>query len=446
MADPNDLAKDFPEAATAKDVETDFPDSSMTIRVKKPDKNAVQAVKDYLLQPPPPGQRHGIPGMAPWTGAQGPDLGPAVRTIGEYVLPGSWPGLVGLAANAIPGAGVLPSLIRTGASAAGGAIAEGVRGADPAQGAVEGGGAALVGELLGGAGRAIGNRVSSMMGPESLVDRAGRWIGENVPTLAAGARTGRDVVRNILSGEGQAALRQEFNTGMTQAFRQLPPGTAIHVPALEQVGQRGLGYGFFEPADALVRLQSLGRSMTNVMGEVKRGAQTGTQLTGLEEAERQFMSEIARIAPPGSRVGQMIADTRAAYGRGQAIRRLFSGGREGMTSDQSRGFLEASPFERGQMIEGNQIRQRADIARRFTPEQAAQLEEIVRRGEADPLRISQPGKTPNVSLHMLGGILPVPTIRPPSAPQPIGATIPNRVRDYLRALGITGTLNSISGP
>lgn len=400
--------------------------------------NAVQSVKDWLLQQPSPGERHGIPGLTD----MGPDLGQYVRTAGEYLLPGSWPGLISMGVAAgVPGAGLLPSLGRVGLSSAGGATAEYARGADPGQGALEGGGGALAGELLGGAARAIGRKVSSMMGPESLANRFGQFAGEQAPPLAGD--TGGATLGRMISGEAQRALSQRYREGVSSALARLPADTYIQVPALVELGQKGAVKnmpGLFDPNEALTLIDSIRRNLGTVTGDLSRRKMALTDLTRLDRAEEELAAALTQAAS-GTSVAADLAAVNADYAKGKALFRMLSGGRDNMTKAQSEKFLQAGDFDRGQQLEMNYLRQRGDLGSKLGPEAAQSLDDLVRRGETLPLAISQPGAYPDARFHL--GFIP--TVKSLGhAPRPIGATNPDAAAETLRMLGIGATLNSLA--
>lgn len=445
MADTKELDAAFPAQA---EVDTAFPAKGQPSPSPAPATNAVQQAKDWLLRAPPEGQRHGIPGLTDI----GPDLGQYVRKGAEYILPGSWPGLMSMGvAAAVPGAGVLPALGRIGLSSGAGAGVEAIRGGDPLLGAVEGGVGAASGEMLAGAGRAIGRKISSAMGPESLTDRLGQFIGGQVPAYQGAS--GAETVRKILSGEGQQALSQEYRQRLSSALSGLPAGTYVQVPALESLGQQGgvKGMpGLFEPADALTKIQSLQRSLQTMTGDTTRRKMALSEMSLLERAEQELTAGIQRVAQ-GSPVAQELAAASAEYAKGKSLMRLLTGGREGMTRSQSERFLQGTDFERGQQIEMNYLRQRGDLGAKLPADAASTLDELVRRGETLPLAVSQPGTAPTVNMRLghIGGMpVPMPTSHGilPHAPRPIGATVPDATADVLRLLGIGGISNSLPRP
>ena len=393
-----------------------------------PGEDAVGRLKAFLTAEPPPGTSHGALQF-------GPDLGPAVRATGRFLLPETYEQAATAAILGAPGKGLLPALGRIGSAGTAGAGISALKGKGALTGGVEQGVAATGGEALGGLTRFGARQIGSVF--SRTTDRLGDWISQAVPAFSG--KSARETIRNVFSGEGQAALSKEYRSALDTLIRDAGD-PLVNIPALPELGRSGPNRqmpAFMSASEAQTAIASLKRSLSGATGMLARRKGALEEISHLEDAEEQLHSQLAALKPQQFAAFQEQAK---AYFRGKAIQRMFGYGRDVPTEarlTRLRGGKDAAAAGGldEPMLERAFERARGELQRAFTPQEFTQLEQIIRRGETDPLAISTPGKGFNPRFHL--GF--VPTLHTPKAPVRIGA--PEQQADlFARAIRILGGL------
>lgn len=371
-----------------------------------------------------------------WPG--GPRLGPqtfepvgrAARNLGKVVIPGSWPSLAATTASlAIPGAGLAASALRTGAATGAEAGAEFLRGGDPGKGAREAGGQTVFGEALGGVGRAGSRYVLSKLDP--LASNLGNVIGRLVPAFKGS--TPRQTINNAMGTEGQIALSKQYGDAVDTAITQAGnPPMIDPLTGVPMVASRLWDL-----------LKSEKRRLFSERGEPTRTKAVFDNLDQVYAAEEAFARHIEGLLPTAAK--GLFERANRAYRQGKEMQDLFTGGVGHMTPEKAQGIIQP-----GEKLRVDQPDLAAKLALRagklkeaFGPAEYAALEQAIQRGS--PLGSRDiPGSMPHSRLHLVGGLLPVPSFYGfPHAPKLVGRPEQQSamVADTLRRLGVRGAGN-----
>jgi hypothetical protein len=333
----------------------------------------------------------------------------------------------------VGGSGLLRSVGRAALATAAGSGTAALTGADPGEQALTSGLSATVGETLGGAARAVARWGQGAL--SQTTNKMGKVVGDLVPAFKG--QEPRETVARAINGRGMNQLGDAYEQavdGMLQ--RHGDPGVLI--PAFEH-----LNLPTTLPASRVnILLKSRGRALFDNSGNMKRGKDTLSESHWLDEAREQFENQLSQMLPAGATTA--MAEARNQYARGKLMHRLFQEGHETLTNDQLGSLLQKGRLNEP-LLEKTFFRQRGMLDERFTPDENARLEAVIRRGARNPLDLS-PESTPTAPRVSVGASLTgTPHPRPhgslPHAPVRIGTpeTVAEMMARLFRLLGAGGT-------
>jgi hypothetical protein len=389
-------------------------------------KDIVGRAKEALTKEPPAGERHGYFQF-------GPDLGPAVRGAGRFLLPGSVPSAVTQGIMGLPGKGIAPLAARVLGSGGAGAAIGAAQGKDPTSTALEQGGTALFGEALGAAGRAGARAAQSAF--SKTTEKVGDLIGQFVPAFAG--KSPKETISRVVSGEGQKALQKEYSD-VVDGVIQKSGNPMIAVPSLARLGRPGpdkKNPGIMTAQEAWTSIESLSRSLRGATGAMSRRKGALDEVLLLDKARQEFYTNLN----PSARTA--FDEAGRQYARGKAVERWLGRGRETLTEASERKLIQGGKLS--EPILEERFRSRlGELKAVFTPEEFGALELAVRRGERDPLAITKPGQLPSMGWHP--GSLPYIHLLP-HAPQRVGQPeiTADQVARALRVLGQRGAAQAV---
>ncbi len=360
----------------------------------KPEQDIVGRIKNFMTDPNEAGRL--------WPG--GPRIGPqifkpvgdAARNLGKFLLPGSVPEAAAqVPAMLIPGGGVARALARPAASAVARGGAGAAMGKSPleegAKGLVQG----VVGETLGGAGRAATRAVAPkveklfrMDDPTKLAKVAKKFI----PGL--GGTSAEDTITKVTSGEAQAQLSTNYTQALTGLFKQHGDPVVV-LPSLERAG----GKKATEQASrALAEIQDMERSLRTQLGDISRRANALEKLDALDAARKELQASLAKQWGKDGAAG--LSKIGADYGAGKVFLKLFTGGRDTMTETRLKALRKGGQGELDWPTLQQTFERQAGRLRKKP--NAKELEEALFRGEKNIGKRDIPGGVRHVGVGVPG--------------------------------------------
>jgi hypothetical protein len=203
----------------------------------------------------------------------------------------------------------------------------------------------------------------------------------------------------------------------------------VAIPALEKLGKKS---GYMPASQAQTAIATISRSLQTATGATSRRRKALEEIDLLDQAEAQLNMQLSEKLGPEA--GKIMGKATHDYARGKSIQRLFGYGRENITEARAKKLLENGEISEP-MLERAFLSRSGELKKLFPKEYPA-LEQVVRRGETNPLKITKPGVPMHARFHL--GF--VPTVNPPHAPQRVGQPelTAEQVAQALRALGQRG--------
>lgn len=392
----------------------------------QPPRDLIGRVKAWATKPPTPGATD-VTGFS-----RDNPVANTIRTVGGAVMPGSWPDLATDAAlTAIPGYGLAKSALRGAAATGAGVGTAGLMGESMEDQALKSGVSSVLGEGAGGAARAAARWGQGAF--SQTTKNFGDLVGRLVPSFKGA--TPQETVAKLANGTGYNQLGKDYGTAVQGVLTQHGDPVVL-VPALERFGKSPA----MPASSALEAIQSIRRGLFSGGGDLARAGGAMEKAGWIEDAMREWQDALAKQLPPASM--KVMDAAKANYARGMSILRVMGEGHEHMSKEALESLIQKGRInEPG--IEKSFFLNEGKLRERFTPEEYAAMEKAIRRGEQNPLAMSQVGKPSKMSM---GHGARVPYMSIPHAPIRIGK--PEEVADLVsrvfRLLGATTAQSTLS--